>query len=157
MARYLGGLTTTDESLVLPSDNYEDTSGNAIFTSDEQYLLNKSNLWPTPGNVNPSDRGIFMAGTYTTGSYPNADRMDFVSISSTGNATNFGDYSNFARYIATASSTTRGIGAGGQLQASSDLNVISYVTIASEGNASDFGDLQRAKQRLGGGGSQLFF
>ena len=40
MTRYLGGLLTADESQVLPSNNYENTSGNAVFTSDEQYLLN---------------------------------------------------------------------------------------------------------------------
>ena len=51
MTRYLGGLITKDESLVIPSDNYENTSGNAVFTSDEQYLLNISNRWPTAGNA----------------------------------------------------------------------------------------------------------
>ena len=51
MTRYLGGLLTTDESQVLPSNNYENTSGNAVFTSDEQYLLNISNRWPTAGNA----------------------------------------------------------------------------------------------------------
>ena len=44
MARYLGGLTTTDETQVKPANNFQDTSGNAVFTSDEQLMLNKQSL-----------------------------------------------------------------------------------------------------------------
>ena len=97
------------------------------------------------------DRGVFIGGISSTGSYPNDVTMDFVQISSTGNASDFGDYGQRVAYIATASSTTRGLGAGGRLDASGYLNVIEYITLASAANGTDFGDLQQAKQRVGGG------
>ena len=54
MARYLGGLLTTDETQVRPANNFEDTAGNGVFTSDEQLMLNKQSLYPTAGTSNPS-------------------------------------------------------------------------------------------------------
>ena len=97
------------------------------------------------------DRGVFIGGINSTGSYPNNVTMDSVQISSTGNASDFGDYGQRVAYIATASSTTRGLGGGGRLDASGYLDVIEYITLASAGNGTDFGDLQQAKQRVGGG------
>ena len=88
MARYLGGLLTADESQVLPSDNYESTSGNAVFTSDEQYLLNISNRWPTVGNSLP--RGLF-AGGYTAAGSGVTDTINYITITTTSNTTDFGD------------------------------------------------------------------
>ena len=66
MARYLGGLTTTDETQVKPANNYQDTSGNAVLTSDEQLMLNKQSLYPTAGNTNPTAfvENLFSVNTY---------------------------------------------------------------------------------------------
>ena len=74
MSRYLGGLITKDESQVLPSNNYEDTSAPGVWTLEEALTLTKANRWPTPGN---SQRGIFGGG------YSNAqstDTMSYISI-----------------------------------------------------------------------------
>ena len=54
MARYLGGLITKDESLVLPANNYEDTSAPGVWTLEEAQALNKQGLWPTAGVDNPA-------------------------------------------------------------------------------------------------------
>ena len=66
MARYLGGLTTTDETQVRPANNFEDTAGNGVFTSDEQLMLNKQSLYPTAGNTNPVKfvENLFSVDTY---------------------------------------------------------------------------------------------
>ena len=137
MARYLGGLLTADESQVLPSDNYQDTSGNAVFTSDEQYLLNKSNRWPTPGNIYVTQQiGLFFGGSAGAGGQ---NYIDQRNLSSTGNASDFGDMS-VGKYNASAlGNNTRAIVGGGT--ASGAINVIEYVTIASASKTTDFGDL----------------
>ena len=82
-------------------------------------------------------RGIF-AGGYSSGGVDNA--IDYITIASTGNATDFGDLT-VARNQAPASMSngTRGVFAGGRT--STSVNTIDYITIASTGNATDFGDL----------------
>ena len=67
MTRYLGGLITKDESLVLPSDNFEDTSAPGVWTLEEAQALNKQGLWPTAGVDNPSKfiENVFSVDTYT--------------------------------------------------------------------------------------------
>ena len=67
MARYLGGLITKDESLVLPANNFEDTSAPGVWTLEEAQALNKQGLWPTAGVSNPDKfvENIFSVDTYT--------------------------------------------------------------------------------------------
>jgi len=74
--------------------------------------------------------------------------IDYVTIASVGNATDFGDLTQSRDSTATCSSTTRGLTAGGD--GNSTFNIIDYVTIASTGNASDFGDLSVARRKLAG-------
>jgi len=77
-----------------------------------------------------------MAGGHT-GSDLNT--IDYVTIASTGNATDFGDTSTNRRGMSGANNNLRGVFAGGY--GGGTLNEIVYVTIASTGNTSDFGDL----------------
>jgi hypothetical protein len=67
MARYLGGLITKDESLVIPANNFEDTSAPGVWTLEEAQALNKQGLWPTAGVSNPAKfiENIFSIDTYT--------------------------------------------------------------------------------------------
>ena len=74
-------------------------------------------------------------------------------IQSTGNAVSFGGLTTARRGIASCSSSTRGVFAGGKSPSPAPgtaLNVIEYVTIMSAGNAIDFGDLLATTQRLYG-------
>ena len=68
--------------------------------------------------------------------------MDYIEISTTGNALDFGDLTSILRNIATCASPTRGTFAGGQ--SPGNTNIICYTTISSQGGASDFGDLSAA-------------
>ena len=79
--------------------------------------------------------------------------IDYITISSTGNATDFGDQLNDRGGGAGTSSNTRGIFAGGDDDSSGIINVIEYVTIASTGNSQDFGDLTVARVRHGAASS----
>ena len=73
--------------------------------------------------------------------------MDYVTIASTGNATDFGDLSIGRRQfmLGNCANGTRGIFAGGD-GPSGDVAIIEYITIASAGNAQDFGDLTAISQ-----------
>jgi hypothetical protein len=81
-------------------------------------------------------RGTFSGGDSSGSGRSNV--IDYITIASTGNATDFGDLAAVAEDPASLSSTIRGIIAGGT---NSDSNVIQYITIASTGNTTDFGDL----------------
>jgi len=89
-----------------------------------------------------STRACF-GGGYGGSGYSGANTIDFVTISSTGNAQDFGDLTVATATPAAASNSTRGIYYGGGFSPSPPYthNVISYITIASQGvNAQDFGD-----------------
>ena len=82
--------------------------------------------------------------------------MDFVTIATTGNGTDYGDLTATKRQGEGCSNGVRGIYMGGENDTPSTNtynNVIDFCTIASIGNASDFGDLTAARD----GGGSLFF
>ena len=74
------------------------------------------------------------------------DIIDYVTIASTGDATDFGNLSAAKREGASASNSTRGIYFGGETSSTQGdgLNVIEYVNLSSLGNVTDFGDLLAA-------------
>ncbi len=87
------------------------------------------------GGCASETRGLF-GGGYAPA---NSNVIDYVTIASTGNATDFGDLT-VARFSPGAlASPTRAVFGGGSDGGNS--NFIDYVTIASTGNAADFGDL----------------
>ncbi len=63
--------------------------------------------------------------------------IEYITIDTTGNGTDFGDLLGAEGNIAGTNDTTRGIFAGG----SQTADVIQYITMATPGNAIDFGDL----------------
>ena len=93
-----------------------------------------------------STRGVW-GGGYLNASPLNSaivSTIDFVTISSLGNAVKFGDLTKKRGAIAGCSSPVRGLYAGGNdwgPGSGAIVNTIDYITIASEGNASDFGNL----------------
>jgi len=97
-------------------------------------------------------RGLFAGGRTSAGSgYPaNSNIIDYITIASTGNATDFGDLTVARAQLAAASSSTTAVFAGGQNTSGASVNTIDYVTIASTGNATDFGDLSSAYDQQGG-------
>ena len=89
-------------------------------------------------------RGCFIGGLDTTQPAPDLDIdvIDFVTIRSTGNATDFGNLTNAVSNHGAASNAVRGIVCGGTPDnQTTRLNNIQFITIATTGNAIDFGDL----------------
>ena len=78
-------------------------------------------------------------GVISGGENPNTNIIDYITISSTGNAIDFGDNTSIQHLQGGASSSTRGVFAGGRNP--TVINNIEYITISSTGNAIDFGDL----------------
>jgi hypothetical protein len=91
-------------------------------------------------------RGLFFGGGYSpaTGVY---NIIDYITISTVGNAQDFGDLTQARNTTGSCSSSTRGLCAGGF---PGTLNVIDYVTISSTGNAISFGILSESRMHLAG-------
>lgn len=101
------------------------------------------------GSVTPdiTPYGLFAGGRNDAGDTLNV--IDYIIISTTGNATDFGDLTVGMYEVSGCASTTRGVFGGGY-DGAARTNVIQYVTIASAGNSTDFGDLT---DKRGGAGS----
>ena len=91
------------------------------------------------------NRGLFMSGNYN-GSYSN--NIEYITIPTLGNGTDFGDLIGGRRSAFTAGSKTRGVIGGGKNP--SQLNSIEYIEIATTGNALDFGDMINSKSFASG-------
>ena len=81
-----------------------------------------------------SARGVIGGGNNPS----NIATIEFFTISTTGNAQDFGDLTDARGSLTALASKTRGIFACGY--SPGDVNTIDYVTISSTGNALDFGD-----------------
>ena len=87
------------------------------------------------GALSSSTRAVFAGGNASPTS-PNSNVIDFVTIRTTGNATDFGDLigtMGTGGFSGTSNSTRGLIGIA-------DSNSIEFITIATTGNAQDFGD-----------------
>lgn len=85
-------------------------------------------------------RGLF-GGGYTP-TFASSNIIDYITISTTGNALDFGDLTGGRAICQSLASRTRGIWQGGR----SSINIIDYITISSTGNALDFGDLTQGRE-----------
>ena len=144
--RYLGNIITQNPTA--PAGPYEDGAASGVWSLAEALSYTKGGLWPTAGNLSPI--GITFGGNPSSTAI---NTIQFVSISSEGNASDFGDLT-FPRYTqASTSSTTRAVSAGGYDASSNRVNAIDYITTATLGNAIDFGDLTQARNDLSAGGN----
>ena len=113
--------------------NLEYFRGNTLGWSQFE-LVNSDLGGGTGSNTGLGTRGIMAGGTKAT-SPGQMDTIDFITVSTLGNAQDFGNLSNIRFGVAGSGSRTRGIFAGGY-----GVNIIQFVTIASTGDATDFGD-----------------
>jgi len=89
-------------------------------------------------------RACFMIGNVSPAAAYDSNVIDFVTIATTGNATDFGDASDTRDQgqRGSMSTNTRGILMGGSRLG--HVNIIEYITIPTRGNVTDFGDLNVA-------------
>ena len=95
-------------------------------------------------SCNSATRGVIAGGSWLNSSPGNTNRIEYITMQSTGNGQDFGDLSqNFMDGgNGACGSATRGVLVHGYSQpGGSYVNTVSYITIASTGNAQDFGDV----------------
>jgi len=99
-----------------------------------------------PGCCSSSTRGI-VAGGYVASPVGTVNTIEYVTIATTSNSTDFGDLLTKTFAIGgPAGNETRGLFMGGSVPTTVDT--IEYVTIASTGNSTDFGNLTEAVKYL---------
>ena len=91
-----------------------------------------------------NDTRAIISGGQDASGYSNGkvNTIQYVTIATTGNATDFGDLTEVKRLAVSTANKTRATINGGQ--GSGYVNTIEYVTIDTPGNATDFGDLLAA-------------
>ena len=94
--------------------------------------------------ISDGTRGIITAMENSSWTNNYSNRIDYITIASTGNANDFGDLYTGTRETGGCESPTRGIVFGGS---PSGLNVIQYFTISTQGNSADFGDVSAVCSR----------
>ena len=126
-------------------------SGSIRFNTDSSKLeIYNGEAWWNIDSTSPEEqtggtRGLIMGGL--SAGHPNGDNvMQFITISTTGDATDFGDLTfstNNGKLNAMSClpSATRVVMPGGDTFSSGSVNTIEYVEISTTGNTSDFGDL----------------
>ena len=99
----------------------------------------------TNGAAGSSTRGIYCGGR--TDASTRTNLMEFVTMSTLGNASDFGDLSITKSLGTAGSNSTRMVIAGGYNASplNARVNTIEYITISTLGNPTDFGDLTLAR------------
>ena len=144
---FAGGYTPSGESskidyVIISSKGGANDFGDTVIT--RQNLMGSSD----------STRGIYGGSRYSTAAVNNSNVIEFVTIASTGNASDFGDLITGRGAMGTCSSPTRGIFAGGgQSSPVVAIQAIEFVTIQTLGNGTDFGQLSNAALDAYGGAS----
>ena len=93
-------------------------------------------------------RGLIAGGyTFPSPATTYYNTIEYITIASTGDATDFGDLTSTGTQPAGVSSPTRGVFAG-RSDAGGEEDVIDYVQIMSTGNAIDFGNLLAGRRNI---------
>ena len=100
------------------------------------------------GQCSSATRGICYAGGRGNPSPTMSSQISYITIATTGDASDFGTATSAIFTPGGAASPTRGLFAGGYTPV--ELKSIDYITIASTGNALDFGELPVTIRRVAG-------
>jgi len=96
-----------------------------------------------------STRNLILGGAVVA-QPTNSKTIDYVTFSTLGNSTFFGDLQDFKRYGKAISSPTRAVSGSYN---TAPINALEFVTITTLGNAKDFGDLTSNQNACGGAAS----
>ena len=116
-------------------ETYIDTTGGEVLKWDAS---TGKMVWELEGGKDYTIRWYGERGVFAQTAASNADRIQYITISSTGNSIDFGNMTASNQGGNGCSNGSRGIIFGGGYPS---VNVIQYLTISTPGNASDFGDM----------------
>ena len=91
-------------------------------------------------------RGVFGGGQESGAATSYYNTIEYIPISTPGNASDFGDLTQTRGYLGATSDGSRGVFGGGRYPFYA--NTIDYIPISTPGNATDFGDLTEARNGL---------
>jgi len=124
------------------------TTGNAADFGD------LGGTWYRSGGMSDATRGIISGGyAYGVGYATQDNNMEYITIGTLGNATDFGDLQTGVMWPSAASNGTLGVIAGGNAGTDASANYINTInkcTIQTPANCTDFGDLLVARSKGGG-------
>ena len=106
------------------------SNSNQVWSIGKAYKEQRNNTWSRG-----SGRGFGCGGSTPT----NTNTVDVITLSTTGNAADYGDLATIQGAAPGYGSTTRGISHAGE-GAPGYINNITYFNFSSQGNGSDFGD-----------------
>ena len=138
---YYSGNTSPDSSLVefltIASKGNTQTFGDLTFTGNAFEGGRRTT------SASNQTRGLFAGGYKNVSPYTVHSSINYMTISSGGNATDFGNLTSVRYNAAATGSQTRAIYAGGQGQEPgfARLTFIDYIEYASSGNSLTFGEL----------------
>jgi len=123
------------------------STGNAVDFGDLTVARNYM------ASFSSSTRGIWAGGGLGFAGDSLENVIDYVTIATTGNATDFGDLSTAQGFgVGSCSSSTRGVYGGGSTAGNEvATNVMGYITIATTGNSTSFGNLTTSRKEIRGG------
>ena len=111
-----------------------------------------------PVGASDATRGYCAGGARgQAGGYAYVNNIQYITIDTTGNATDGGDLT-ITRYSAAGwNDATRAVVMGGTTTGGTNQNSIDYYTMSTSGNASDFGDLTTSVWAIPAGGGDATY
>ena len=115
-----------------------DSSKMEIYNGDKWWEIDST----SPEEQTGGTRGLFGGGNIAPGGANDlhVNTIDYINLTTTGNALDFGDLTYRADFNASCASRTRAFWVGGVDPGTSGLAGMDTVVISSRGNATDFGD-----------------
>lgn len=126
------------------------TTGSASDFGNLSIITNRWNI--SDSGCGNATRGIFWGGTNNVAPYtPIQNYIDYITVASPGNSTDFGDMAigRYAGPAAGAGTDDRALYFGGY--SGTNQPAIDYITVSTTGNAADFGDLTSGSYYYYGG------
>ena len=129
-------------------------NGDAWFdTANNIYKVYINNEWKdwfgtTAAAAWYGDRGITAGGKFANTSTGKITRIDYKDITSSNNATTFGNLSDNRDGVGSVSDASRMVIAGGNNNSGDNTNTMEYITISTTGDVTDFGDLTGSSSGL---------
>ena len=135
---YCGGKTPAETPSVRPDVQVFSMASNGTATEFGDIISRRGDC----GGCNNQTKGIVFCGV--GGSSAEINTIESLTISTLGNATDFGEMLESFQQGRSASSNTRAFSMSGR-NSGTNVNIIAHVNFASSGNAIDFGDLSIAR------------
>ena len=134
---------------ITPDGAYYDSAASGVWSLADAASYMRQGLWPIVSNLRAT--AYWAGGLLGPAATVRTNVIQYVSIASLGNTSDWGDLTAAREQTAGCASSTRGIIAGGFPEPSGfKLSSIEYITISTSGSSSSFGNLHSGTAYLAG-------